>query len=268
MSRMARSWSLALLARSFTSRSTPCIIRTSIFPSLWSVRSPGHSLCPGYSHCTGWAGPYLFWPSRSWCRNHADRYMCSVDNSLSALPPLFLGETPPTAPLGCLWAFGVGTDRWDNYRDVLNYIGKETSPQTLVANVLNRFPYESLNGPTGRLSPFLAESGICWMSHVDIDLDPEFAESLIAATDSVVVWSPSEMQGGTTSEARTGDRGDPAVLRAGSAVRSDRGVEAQGTRRDAQSLIRNEDQRPRTCIRRVDQRRYSVPLKCWSNGRT
>jgi hypothetical protein len=118
--------------------------------------------------------------------------MCSVTNSLSALPPLLLGETPPTPPLGCLWAFGVRSDRWDNYREVLSYIGKETSPKTLVANVLNRFPYESLNGSTGRLSPFLAESGICWMSHVDIDLDPEFAESLIAAADSVVVWSPSE----------------------------------------------------------------------------
>ena len=68
-----------------------------------------------------------------------------------------------------------------------------TSPQTLVANAFNRFPYLPINGPTGRLSPFRAESGICWMCFVDIDLDSEFAQALEAATDSVVVWEPDQL---------------------------------------------------------------------------
>jgi hypothetical protein len=61
-----------------------------------------------------------------------------------------------------------------------------------VANGFNRFPYLPINGPTGRLSPFRAESGICWMCFVDINLDSEFAQSLEAATDSVVVWEPEQ----------------------------------------------------------------------------
>jgi hypothetical protein len=61
----------------------------------------------------------------------------------------------------------------------------------MIANVLNAYPYDTLNGPIGRMSPFLAESGICWMTWVDIDLDPEFAEQLERADDSVAVWVPS-----------------------------------------------------------------------------
>jgi hypothetical protein len=75
---------------------------------------------------------------------------------------------------------------------VLSYLKRATGPETLVANVLNRFPYDALNGPTGRLSPFRAESGICWLSWVDLDLDPEFARDLERATDSVVVWEPAQ----------------------------------------------------------------------------
>src|SRR5262249_19836598 len=40
--------------------------------------------------------------------------------------------------------------------------------------------------------PFRAESGICWMILVDLDLDQEFAAALERATDSVVVWSPNQ----------------------------------------------------------------------------
>ena len=50
----------------------------------------------------------------------------------------------------------------------------------MVANVLEQPPYPAINGPAGRLSPFQAESGICWMLLVNIDLEPEFAESLAA----------------------------------------------------------------------------------------
>jgi len=63
----------------------------------------------------------------------------------------------------------------------------------MIANVVNRYPFEALNGPTGRLSPFLAESGICWMTGVDIDLDPVFAKALERADDSVAVWLPHQI---------------------------------------------------------------------------
>ncbi len=57
---------------------------------------------------------------------------------------------------------------------------------------MNRYPYESLNGPTGRLSPFRAEGGICWLSWVRIGVDSEFARQLLDATDAVVVWEPGQ----------------------------------------------------------------------------
>ena len=101
--------------------------------------------------------------------------------------------------------------RWNDYRALLLYIRQQTNPDTLVANVLNKYPYETINGPTGRLSPFLAESGICWMILVDLDLDSEFADAL----------SVSRFGGGLGSEPVRGNRrvaapksrrGDPSVL--------------------------------------------------------
>jgi hypothetical protein len=119
--------------------------------------------------------------------------MCNFEASVQALSPLFRGEIPNVSPVGSMRAFrrvpGEWT-RWNDYREVLLYIQRETSPTTFVANVLCIYPYETINGPTGRLSPFLAESGICWMTQVDLDLDSDFAHALIHCPDSVVVWSP------------------------------------------------------------------------------
>jgi hypothetical protein len=121
-------------------------------------------------------------------------FMCSPSESAEALQVLVRGETPPDKPLGAAQAFDGGGKQsfWLNYCALLTYLRQKTGPETLVANVLNRYPYESLNGPAGRLSPFRAESGICWLSWVDLDLDPEFAQDLERATDSVVVWEPAQ----------------------------------------------------------------------------
>jgi hypothetical protein len=118
-------------------------------------------------------------------------WMCSLGSSVQAVQALTRGEMPDTPPLGCLQPF-ASPSGWEAYRAVLGYLRQATSPQTFVANVLNRYPYESLNGPAGRLSPFRAESGICWLSWVQIDLDPEFAQDLLNSTDAVVVWEPRQ----------------------------------------------------------------------------
>jgi hypothetical protein len=121
--------------------------------------------------------------------------MCSFADSIRSLHPLITGEPPAKTPRGCERIFPVGFDThdaWREYCELLNYLRSETTPKTLVANVLNRFPYEPLNAPTGRLSPFRAESGICWMTGVDMDLDSEFATSLAESPDSVVVWIPEQ----------------------------------------------------------------------------
>jgi hypothetical protein len=124
-------------------------------------------------------------------------WMCSLGASARAVRDLARGAMPAQAPLGCLQPFQSGNEspsHWGVYCATLAYLRRATGPQTFVANVLNRYPYESLNGPTGRLSPLRAESGICWLSWVDIDLDPEFARDLLNAPDSVVVWEPRQDQ--------------------------------------------------------------------------
>jgi hypothetical protein len=114
---------------------------------------------------------------------------CDTTDTLTALPALARGKLPAFPPQGSWHAYVP--DNWRVYQQVLDYLRHRTGPNTVVANVLNRYPYESLNGPTGRLSPFHAESGICWMMFVNINLDAAFAESLEKAEDSVVVWEPS-----------------------------------------------------------------------------
>jgi hypothetical protein len=121
--------------------------------------------------------------------------MCELSRLGPALRSLAMRTPPNRVPIGAIKAFpqaGLRSPNWLRYCRILDYLRHETSPDTYVANVLNRFPYESLNGPTGRLSPFLAESGICWMALVDFDLDPEFAEQLKRTPNSVVVWEPDQ----------------------------------------------------------------------------
>ena len=120
-------------------------------------------------------------------------WMCNYVAAVEALGPLSRGEMPTTGPVGSFRPFPRThrtRHRWNDYCALLCYIRDQTSPDTLVANVLNEYPYESINGPTGRLSPFLAESGICWMTLVRLDLDAEFADALVRSPNSVVVWNP------------------------------------------------------------------------------
>jgi hypothetical protein len=128
---------------------------------------------------------------------------CRPGESLAALGDLASGGEPLRAPRGAHRFFRaehVESDPypWRDYRGVLAYLRRDTSPGTLVANVLRRVPFPSINGPAGRPSPFLAESGICWMWLVDEDLDGAFAAQLERAADSdprsVVVWNPDERE--------------------------------------------------------------------------
>jgi hypothetical protein len=123
-------------------------------------------------------------------------YFCDPSATVEAIASLAHGETLPIrSPPGIrMWVEPVRARwyAWADYRNALIYLRQNTHPGTLVANVLKEPPFPAINGPTGRLSPFRAESGICWMWLVAIDLDPEFASSLEEADDSVVVWSPEE----------------------------------------------------------------------------
>jgi hypothetical protein len=123
---------------------------------------------------------------------------CLPLDSLKAIGPLARGEEPVEPPPGSYeWFPRVPGEsrnyRWDHYRATLAYLRRATRPTTLVANVLRRYPFPAVNGPTGRLSPFRAESGICWMWLVDLDLDAPFAAALERAEDAVVVWAPEEV---------------------------------------------------------------------------
>jgi hypothetical protein len=115
--------------------------------------------------------------------------------SLQALKPLWRGELPVYVPTGCESGFGQGDARayrWDDYRATVDYLRRNTSPQTYVANMLRQFPFPALNGPAGRLDPFPYESGIGWIWMVRQDLDSHFANALARISDVVVVWVPDE----------------------------------------------------------------------------
>ena len=126
---------------------------------------------------------------------HIPRF-CAPRDSVRALGALARGVEPDEPPPGCryLWFRPHACHyEWADYCRTLDYLRRATSPATEIANVLKQPPFPSLNGPVGRLSPFRAESGICWMWLIDLDLDIPFAEALERTPDSVVVWSPAEI---------------------------------------------------------------------------
>lgn len=121
---------------------------------------------------------------------------CNLDASIRAIGSIARGETLPEwpPPGGDAW-FDPRRGRWyawQDYRDVVAYLRRTTMPATMIANVLREPPFPAINGPVGRISPFRAESGICWMWLVHIDLEPEFVRALEHEPDCVVVWSPGE----------------------------------------------------------------------------
>jgi hypothetical protein len=122
---------------------------------------------------------------------------CLPFDAVRAVGPLVRGVEPRDPPPGCRYHwFQFEPKRcqyeWSDYRQALDYLKRTTRPEAQVANLLMRPPFPSFNGPTGRLSPFRAESGICWMWLVDVDLDAPFADALEQTPDSVVVWAPDE----------------------------------------------------------------------------
>lgn len=121
----------------------------------------------------------------------APPWMCDLPASARAVPVLARGAMPQAPPRGCVHVYS-NPNLWNDYCAVLGYLRQATGERTFVANVLNRYPYESINGPAGRLSPFRAEAGICWLSWIKVDLDAEFAQALLDSTDTVVVWEPRQ----------------------------------------------------------------------------
>ncbi|MBX6312941.1 MAG: hypothetical protein IRY99_08515 [Isosphaeraceae bacterium] len=122
---------------------------------------------------------------------------CSASRSLAALGPLRRGEDPAAAPLGCAHVLPSG-DRpgvhyhWEDYRRLLDYLRHETPPRTRVANFLKILPYPTLNGPSGRLTPFPAAGGNIHLWLVDPGLEGRYAEALERTPDTIVVWDPHE----------------------------------------------------------------------------
>ncbi|WP_165072882.1 hypothetical protein [Paludisphaera rhizosphaerae] len=119
---------------------------------------------------------------------------CSLAASLDAVCTWARGGRPSMPP-GAYLDFDPyfhPAHPWDDYNGLLRYIRESTGPETVVANIFRRLPLSPVNGPTGRPSPFRADSGICWMWLVRMDLDEEFARQLEASgPDSIVVWEPS-----------------------------------------------------------------------------
>ncbi len=124
---------------------------------------------------------------------------CSPRDSIRALAPLAHGEVPKMSPLGAHRHYlrdapWVGEYPWEDYRRTLEHLRRATPRLTPVANLLKHPPYPALNGATGHPSPFLVESGLCWMVLVHENLDAEFADSLERTPDAVVVWVPGDIE--------------------------------------------------------------------------
>jgi hypothetical protein len=115
---------------------------------------------------------------------------CGPGDSLVALGALAHGREPDFPPLGCRQPYPAPKVKWADYLAAMHYLRETTGPGTPVANAVSRYPFESLNGPIGRPSPFLAESGVCWMMFVNMNLDAQFARALERSPDAVVVWTP------------------------------------------------------------------------------
>jgi len=120
---------------------------------------------------------------------------CGLRASLDAFRVAAGLKTPALPPGGWIWYDEQRQPfyTWDGYDRLLSHVRATTGPDAIVANVLRNPPFPSVNGPTGRRSPFPYETGIAWSWLVDQDLDEEFARELKqAGEDSIVVWAPRE----------------------------------------------------------------------------
>ena len=92
------------------------------------------------------------------------------------------------APVGYKHPYGetVVLPPWSDYQAALAYLRSELAPSTRVANALNGI---AVNGPTGRLPAFPAES-LTWIFVVRAADEDRFITTLRSTPDSVVVWNP------------------------------------------------------------------------------
>ena len=117
---------------------------------------------------------------------------CVVGPCLRADGVIRSGVEPEEAPPGYRKG-SVATSAfypWEDYRGVLSYLRRKTSPTTKVANVLKGDP--AIVSAVDRSSAFPTES-VAWLRMVNGQDEEAFAESLRKADDSVVVWSPDEV---------------------------------------------------------------------------
>jgi hypothetical protein len=122
------------------------------------------------------------------------RYFRPVQG-LQALGATLRGEVPPFSPPGAEDLIPQGNPkvcyRWRNYCRLLEYLRKKSSPTTRVATFLRVLPFPTLNGPSGRLTPFPAAGGFHHLYLVDPGMEDQYAEALEKAADSLVVWYPN-----------------------------------------------------------------------------
>jgi hypothetical protein len=111
---------------------------------------------------------------------------CSLQQVPEAIATLRRGEIAASAPLG----YRRSRYEWADYRGVLNYLRTQTPADVQVANLLQDPP--ALAGPAGRISVFHKESGIANVLFAHPDNEPQLADDLRKAENSVVVWVPGE----------------------------------------------------------------------------
>ena len=120
---------------------------------------------------------------------------CDLRVSIDSIRAAATGGWPKLPP-GAWTGYGPTRSKynWDAYCRLLKYVREKTDTKTVVANILKNPPFPSVNGATGRRSPFRVESGVPWMWIVAEDLDESFARELEQLVcDSIVVWSPQEI---------------------------------------------------------------------------
>ncbi len=82
---------------------------------------------------------------------------------------------------------------WADYLATIEYLKAHTSQKTHVAGAFKRHPYPSLNGPTGRPSPWPGEGGTTFLLVLGLEKEEAFIRSLLdSPDDTVVVWVPGE----------------------------------------------------------------------------
>ena len=118
---------------------------------------------------------------------------CNPQLSIAAVQGLLKGETVGGMPSGCVVKYqkvGVANHPWQDYTRLLNYLRNETRPETRVANALRSAA--AINGPSGRISPYSAETGLLWAWSIDSTYQDKYIHDLENAKNSVVVWIPRE----------------------------------------------------------------------------